>query len=370
MQSLAQSGYTAAQIDAVLHGPVVTWAFRYELLDLNNKFKANLNKIKSCTVKNNAEADIKRTASFSLTDDGTINFLQDRIKPYAQLKMPDNGWAEWALGVFLLTTTPINIDATYALSRDVGAYDLLKIIIDDKVADRYVVAAGANYITTISSILTGAGLTQQNLLPSTLTLPAVMEWAPGTTKLQIINDLLGAINYKSLWMDENGIACATSYISPMDRPSEYTYSDDAQGIFFPEMVDTLDLSDVPNKWVLVVSESNRPPLVATYENHNAQSLTSYENRGNRYIVDFRTNNQAADQATLNSLILRIATEASQIFEHVDFDTGPMPIHSNDDVFTLNYSRLGLSAKFKEVSWEFTLQSGAKMKHTIRRVVYI
>lgn len=682
MQSLAQSGYTAPEVDSVLHGPAVTWNFRYDLLDLNNKFKANLNKIKSCTVKNNAEADIKRTANFSLTDDGTINFLQDRIKPYARLKMPPdviptmyitnsklfhfdtdlnstqnltpnagyvvtlrpnegkfggavavepattnlfsalesqnltvattksltagtytvavnggsgsialsggpigtatlynsvtftlavttsvtftptgtvtqcqleqhgfatswvlggstrlagqlaydiipasgdftihcnvkpniawddkvtsngssmplidfmftlgtpgtdgftvmsrrdlaspsidletypvtydtrfthsytgktistidivvsgsnvslyvdgnfkgthaivrptsptlklyrdttygyfglydellvtprsasadeisywynanipfndvirNGWAEFPLGVFLLTTTPINIDATYTLSRDVGAYDLLKILIDDKVSDRYIVSTGANYITQISSILTGAGLTQQNLLPSILTVPAVLEWAPGTTKLQIINDLLGAINYKSLWMDENGTACATSYISPMDRPSEYTYSDDAKGIFFPDMVDTLDLASVPNKWVVVVSESTRPPLVSTYTNSNPQSLTSTVNRG-RTIVDFRTNNQAADQATLDSSVLRIATEASQIFEHVDFDTGLMPIHSNDDVFTLNYSKLGISAKFKEVQWEQPLIAGARMKHTIRRVVYI
>ncbi|MGM0882587.1 MAG: hypothetical protein ACQEXQ_16290 [Bacillota bacterium] len=397
MQSLAKSGYSAEQVKAALHASNRKIAFRYELLDSQNRIKASLTNVISGSVSNNALADIKRTARFSLREDGSINFLSDRIKPFVRLWIPPGrvlarqyafiqrtqpvlyqtiqeapetgGWVEWPLGVFVLSTPPRKVDAVGVVTREVEAYDLLQVLKDDKVTDRYTVAAGTNYVTAVKALLDGAGLTTQNLTATNLTLPTARDWAPGTEKLRIINDLLGAINYRSIFFDEDGQAVAQPYVSPADRASEYTYRDDQDSVIFPEIEQSLDLFAIANKFTLVVSEPDRTPLVSTYTNTNPSSPTSTVSRG-RTIVDYREQQEAADQASLDAKVQRIAFEASQVYESVEFETAIMPQHSDLDVYTLEFTGLGISAKYSEQSWEMPLKSGSRMKHRIRRVVSI
>jgi len=369
VQALGRNGYTAEEVRVALHAPARTLSFRYQLLDKNNQPKGWLDSVLAASVANNALAEIKRTARFTLMDSANINWLSDRIKPWIRLKMPDGGWAEWPQGVFLLSTPTRKVTKTGQIIREVEAYDQLVILRDDRVTDRCTVTAGTNYITAVKQILDGAGITNQNLTPTDKTLPADREWAPGTPKLRIINDLLSAINYRSLWFDENGVAVAEPYISPADRAAEYTYRDDDQSVIFPEVVETLDLFDVANRWVLVVSEPDRPVLVSTYTNDNPDSPTSTVSRG-RVIVDFREGEDAADQDSLDAKAARLAFEASQVYQQVEFETAIMPIHSDSDVIELYFSALGLAAKYAEVSWEMELRAGAKMKHRIRRVVSV
>lgn len=369
MQSLAKGGYTAAQVQAALHSPVREIHFRYDLLDSTNKLKARLTNVTSGSIQYSSLAEIKRTARFVVQDDDSINYLTDRIKPYARLKMPDGGYAEFPLGVFILSTPPRKADAAGVVVRDVEAYDLLQVLVDDKVTDRYTVTSGTNYITAVRTVLTSAGITSVNLTATSKTLPTDRDWEPGTKKLHIINDLLGAINYRSLWFDENGVAVALPYISPADRPSEYTYQDNDESVIFPDVTDHLDLFGVPNKWVLAVSEPDRAPLVSTYTNNNADSPTSTVNRG-RTIVDFREYEEAADQDSLDAKAERLAFEASQVYQQVEFSTAIMPMHSDSDVLTLVYFSLGLSDKYSETGWGFALKTGAQMWHKVRRVVSI
>jgi len=170
-------------------------------------------------------------------------------------------------------------------------------------------------------------------------------------------------------MDENGIPVAEPYISPQDRASEHTYKNDSSSVIFPDPQEHLDLFSVPNEWVLVTSEPDRPVLVSSYTNDNPNSPTSTVNRGIT-VTDFRQEEIAADQAALDAKVQRIAFEASQIYQQVEFRTAIMPMHSDFDVFTLEYTDLGISAKFSEVSWSMDLKVGAEMTHRIRRVVEI
>lgn len=396
MQTLARGGYSAEQVKAALHASNRKVSFKYELLDSGNRLKKQLDNVLSSSVSYNALAEIKRTARFSLKDDGTINFLIDRIKPYVRLWIPPGrilaryysflkatqpnlyqtiqeapetgGWVEFPLGVFILSTPSKKADESGIVTREVEAYDQLQVLVDDKVIDRYTVSAGTNYILAVKTILDSTGITNQNLTATNKTLPTDRDWEPGTTKIKIINDLLSSINYLSLWFDEDGLAIAQPYISPSEQGSEYTYKDDHESVIFPDVEQSLDLFKVANKWVLVVSEPDREPISSTYTNTNANSPTSTINRG-RTIVDYRQED-AADQATLDSKVQRIAFEASQIYEHVDFYTPIMPMHSNADVFTLEFSKLGINAKYSEHQWSMELKAGARMKHQIRRVVNI
>lgn len=301
-------------------------------------------------------ADELTTAKLSL--DETLDWLYWRPEDLV----------EFPLGVFIPSTPPRKADAAGVITREVEAYDLLQVLTDDKVADRYTIAQGTNYITAVKALLDSAGVTAQNLTPSSSTLPADRDWDPGTPKLRIINDMLDAINYRSLWFDADGVAVAQPYVSPADRAAEYTYQDDGQSVIVPEVQESLDLFAVANKWVLTVSEADRPPLRSEYTNANVNSPTSTVSRG-RTIVDYRQV-EAADQAALDAMAARIAFEASQVYQQVEFETAIMPMHSDSDVLNLRFGPLGLDAKYSEVGWSFDLKAGGRMRHRVRRVVTV
>lgn len=206
-----------------------------------------------------------------------------------------------------------------------------------------------------------------SITKSSAVLPTALEWDTGTSKLTIINDLLSAINYESATFDEDGVLIAKPYVTPDKRAAEFTYATDSSSVISGDVNQTVDLFKIPNKWVAVVSEADRPPLVSTYTNTNPLSPTSTVARG-RTIVDFRTEQKAVDQITLDALTTRLAFEASQVYEVIEFETGIMPIHQNADVYIVSIDGLAVNAKFSEHKWSMDLENGATMKHTVRRVV--
>lgn len=84
------NGYSEEEVLRALRGidGTRTLKFRYEHLDQNNVKIADLDNIEKCTVSQNFLAVVKRTATFEMKNTGDINFLTDRIKPYARLMMP------------------------------------------------------------------------------------------------------------------------------------------------------------------------------------------------------------------------------------------------------------------------------------------
>lgn len=378
MQALAPTstadnpnGHTPAEVKAALvgRGGSRRFTFHYRLLDSTNRYLRDLDNVLSCTVEQDWLADIKRTATFQLRDTGVINYLSDRIQPWVRLWLPPygkNDWVQWPQGVFLLSSPTRSANDAGQVLRDVDAYDTLQVYADDAVTTRYTVAANTVYTTAVGSLL---GLYQAAVVPAGPRLPTARDWEPGTPKLQIVNELLAAINYNSLAFDERGSAIVRPYVVPDQRPEEYVYADDQDSVMLPTVDQTMDLFGVPNRWTMVVSDPDRVALTSTYTNTSPGSLTSTVRRG-RIIVDVETGVDAADQAALDARVRRKAFEASQVYEAIEFSTGIMPIHSGNDVYRLTFGPLAVSAKYTEQSWSMPLKAGAVMRHRARRVVTI
>jgi hypothetical protein len=221
----------------------------------------------------------------------------------------------------------------------------------------------------VAAVTTLLGGVAASIAPSTATLVAAKEYDPGTSKLKIINDLLGMINYESLSFDEDGVAVVQPYTAPSVRTEEYVYATDQSGLMVPEADQELDLFSVPNQWTLVVSEPDQPAIVSTYTNNDPGSPTSTVRR-DRIISDFRIEVEAVDQATLDAKVERLAFEASQVYEALEFGTGIMPIHSGNDVYRIAYDPLAINNKYAEQTWTMPLKSGSTMAHRARRVVTV
>lgn len=370
MQSLAVNGYTQQQVDDVLHSKYRprTVAFKYNLLDKNEIYKATLSTVVSGEIDMDFTADIKRTAKLHIEDDGSINWLSDRIQPFFMLLMPDGGWATWSLGIFLLSS-PTGQDVNGKIYRDVECYDGLQILNDNKVITRYTITAGTTYFSAITTLFSSAGITKMNIQQTTQTLPADKEYDPSTSYLKIINDLLSDMTYTALWVDEYGYFTSWLYQTPAVRGVGYTYQNDNLSITYNGVQNTLDLFAVPNSWTVVASNAETPPLTSTYTNSNPNSLTSTVSRG-RTIVNYSTIDTIADQPSLDAYVQKTAFEDSQVYGQLVFDTAIMPMHSYDDILQVNYSYQNISDKYEEIGWTLPLVAGGKMQHNTQKVVQI
>jgi hypothetical protein len=366
---LARDGYTDQQIKDALHGKHGSRKirFRFDLLDSNEVKKKELSNVLGGEVSFAALNDIKRTARFSLVDDGSINFLSDRIQPFVELRM-SGGWISFPLGVFLLSS-PARTDEPGGVMRDVEAYDGLVILRDDKLDDVLTIAAGTNYKTAIADVLTGAGITKTIIEDTTKTLPRDVAFEVGTDKLKVANALASQINFTPLRVDVNGYFITNTYVAPSERAAEYTYQDNQLSVIYNGMTEEMDLFGVANKWIVVRTNAEQAPLKSTYTNDNAGSMTSTVNRG-RVIADYREVQDIADQTALDAYTERIAFEASQIYGRVEFETAIMPMHDYYDILNVIYGPLGINGNYTELSWSIPFDIGGKMKHSVRKVVTI
>jgi hypothetical protein len=367
MQSLDRNGLSAETVKKALHGPHRRFSFRYELQDKDLRKIGDLHTVKDGEVRQDAFATIKRTASFSLIDTGEIDFLNDRIKPYVQL-LVNGQWVDFPQGVYLLSS-PKKKDIIGSIERNIDAFDGLLILQEDKFETRYRIAAGISYYQAIIGILESAGIELYNIENTDKTLPVEKEFEAGKEKLLLINELLREINYTPLHVNADGVYTSYTYRSPAVRSVDYTYQDDSESVTFPGVEEELDLTYIPNKWVVVRTNAEEEPLFSVYTNDNQDSITSTVNR-NRTIVDYREITDIADQNSLDAYTQRIAFEASQVYGKVDFETGIMPMHDYADVIELNYSLLGITGKYSETSWSLPLRIDGRMKHSLRRVVSI
>lgn len=371
MLSLNRNGYTKQQVMDVLHSKITSrqLSYRYDLLDKNEVFKKTLDSVINGSISMDAEAKIKRTASFYLKDDGSINWLSDRIKPYGLVKMSDGGMVEFPLGIFLLSS-PARNDVNEVVYRDVKAYDGLVVLVDDKLESRMVIMKDSSYIQVIKAILNDAGITKINIENTSAILPTDLEFESGTEKLDVINELLKQINYNPLYVDVEGFYTSRPYRDPSIRGADYVYKDDELSVTYSGLIEELDLFNVPNKWISVVSNGDAEPMISTYTNENPNSITSTVNRGRVVMANPIQVKDIADQETLDAYTRRIAYESSQIYGSITFETAIMPMHDYLDVLELHYSPLGINGKYQEVSWSFPLETGGKMQHTLQKVVSV
>ena len=370
MQRISKQGYTDKQILDQLHFKYGSneVKFRYELLDSKEKRKFTLKNIIDGSISMAAFAQIKRTATFKIAEGEDIEWLSDRIQPFYMLKMPDGNWIEWSLGIFILSS-PNRIVEGGKVFREIEAYDGLIILKDDKFLDRYTIDEGTNYIDAINEILNSSNISKINVEYTDTTLNRTKEFEPGSEKLSAINDLLKDLNYTTLWVDEMGYYTSSKYTSPANRPSEYDYFDNEVSILTPNISEDLDLFNVANSWVVVATNPEEEPLVASYMNDNPKSPTSTINRG-RIIADFREIESIANQQALEDYTERLAFNASQLFGYIEFETAISPLHSYSDVYNIKHTDIGIDDKYSETNWTMPLKAGATMSHQGRKVVNI
>lgn len=311
-----------------------------------------------------------------------IDYTRDRLRLYVKIRMNRNGddgtpWASFPVGIYLLSAPDRDMVAT-GISRQVQGFDQTTILLQAAVTDRYVIASGLNYITSVVTLLQSAGLDTSGyqLTPTTLTLPSTRSWPLGTTKLKIVNDLLTSINYRLFRFNSAGVGIAEPDVLPKSRAIDYSYSTDEFSVMVADMRYTQNLFDVPNVVVLSNTQPKRNTITSTVVNNLLSSPTSVLRREGRKVYYVDPNFDAADQTTLDAAAANLLTRLSQPSEVWQFGTLAHPFHEDEDVLTLEdntgrYS-FGVSANFMELEWTlpFSNLAAGTMSHVAQRIVAV
>lgn len=365
MYSLAQGAYTQADVLRMLQSDR-TVNFRYELLNKNEIKLKDLENV-SGSIRFDSTQEIMGTASFTIKEIGDVDLktVDLRIRPFFRLKTP-TGWLEYPLGTYIMSSPERSRQGSGVLQQ-VDCYDYSTILKEDKITTRMFVAVGTNYVTLVRSIITAAGIKKTNIETSILTVSKALEFEIGTSKLDIINSLLTAINYEPLHFDNRGYAVSRRYIEPLNRSTEQEYQTNDRSVIKTGAKQSVDIYNVPNIFVRYTNDPDGDELRSQYINDSVTSPISTVNRG-RNVVDIESVDDVADQTTLNDLVRRIAIEKSQTYDAVTLPTALMPHHSYRDCVFVGESGLGVGNKYIEYAWDMNLSIGGTMAHTLKRVV--
>lgn len=340
-----------------------TVSFKYELLDKNDVYKKDLDTITRCVVSYNSLSQLKVKAEISMKEDKNVNYQTDRIRPICIISKNDDT-REFPLGIFLISSPNRDIKNTL-ITRDMQLYSKLYLYSEDRVDTRHYVIKGTNVIAEIKRLLSTPKIT---IPDNSYVTSTNREWEIGTSKLEIINDLLDSANYTSLRVGTNGYFVAEPYVLPSDREVDIEYVDDIKSVLSPNMTERLDLFNVPNKFIGYLNNPDAPTLRSVYTNANPESVTStvYTGRVKASLIEVL---DVVNQSVLDEMVLRGAYNASQVYSHIDYETAIMPIHDYMDVVYLKHKGI-LLGKYTETSWEIECKAGTYMKHTARKVVNI
>jgi hypothetical protein len=304
------------------------------------------------------------SASTVVRDKGQgIDWLTARFRPVISIA----GYGDTALGVFLVSEAPESW-GDYGREWSVKMLDKCTILDQDAVDVSYTLDAGTVVTTAIVTLIQSTGETNIAITPSTATLLNPLVWPAGTTKLQIVNDLLSTINYFSLFCNGDGQFRGEPYVKPASRPSVWDFLDGSDCIYLPGLVKDVDLFAIPNKVIAITQGSGTTAaLTSTATNTDSTSPYSTVSRG-RTITRVFTGVEAADQPTLDAYALRQLISLTTPTASIDIQHAFVPALAFNRAVRFRRTPAGIDAPHVVSKTETSLDGTQLVKTTLTKVV--
>jgi len=290
-----------------------------------------------------------------------INWLTARIRPWMLIE----GLDPQPLGVFLPSEAP----QFFGIGNrwEIKLLDKTTILDGDTVAQTYSLPVGAVITDEIVTLIESAGITNHAITPSAATLTVPKVWPPATPKIRIINDLLAAINYFSLYANFDGQMVGAPYVLPARRPIIYEFLDGSTSIYKPEFKKDIDILGIPNRLTITtMGTGTTEGLTSTQENTNPNSPYSIANRGR--VIGKAESAEATDQATLDAYTLRRLVELTSQTAEIEVYHAPVPGLTVNQTVRFRRVPAGIDARHTVIKTSLELSGAALAQTTFREVV--
>lgn len=272
------------------------------------------------------------------------------------------------LGKFLPVSVAPDEKET-GLSLSIEAYDRCWLVKTTTGTARVFFPVGMRYLDAIQRLLTAAGIMMVKASENDAVFEEDREdWELGTNYLEIVNQLLGEINFKPLWFDTSGAAVLepVNYLAVLTAKHTLDTTN-VKSLIYPGLSRKTDIYSTPNVFVCICDNPDKElPMVAVAKNVNDNSPLSVSRRG-REIVQVERVNNIANQEQLEIYANQLLFLSLMSGEEIKIKTGLHFGWGVGDVVGLRYK--DLTALCISHRWTMELKAGGKMDHTLERIIY-
>lgn len=311
--------------------------FICEHLDRNDLLLGSLTRASGVKVSLSATTTLKMSGSFTYTSAASslgpaeeIDWLNDRVRIRYRCRNRRGAVIDIPLGVYLLSAPSEDIREEGS-TWNVEMISKLQVLDEDTVSTTYQVLSGTSAVAAVTALIRSAGETRIAATDNGSTLGSDMSWDVGTSKLSIVNDILTAVNYWSIWCDGEGSFRVEPYAEPGQRAPLWDYVPGENCINLAAMTRDKNMASVPNRAVMIgASNGDEDPLIGVYTNDDPMDPYSTVSRG-RVITISQENVEADTQGTINALAKRklldnVSPVATDVVKAL-----PLPLWFNDAV---------------------------------------
>ena len=330
--------------------------FEFARVTLQGREVEILDNVVGGQISENLNTSLK--ASGVLQAVGGLDIGNDLVRVYLV-----TGDERIALGTFFVAT-PVASIGDGVVTVDAECYSTLLVLDEDALETMMSIPAGTNAVAAARAFAESTGLTVFTGESSATTTTSAV-YKPGTTLLEVVNDLLDFAGFAAAQVDGYGRVIMRPATDPLSQSPVWTFRDDEASIMLPEMEDELDWYHTPNVVVLTMS-NDAGDMVAVARNDDPASPLSIASRGRRIVrmedVD-DTPNQAALQAKADLLL----TTSSQLLQRITLSHSYAPI-ALGDVIAVEYGAAGIEYVLTVRTRELTLTEGVPTTTEARRFV--
>lgn len=338
--------------------------FRFDVVDGNTNM--NLGSVTPLqdsvpSLSHDTTRTIKRTLTMAFGKDDTanLNVISDRILPY----MVFSDGTEYPLGRYMFSDITRQKFTSGKLS-DVSLTDEI-FIIDQPIETSFTVGFSAESETTGSILPRGSSVNVAiNKLLASINIPKDFEqtnlsvtgdWAFGSSRMKIFEDLAVQGGFFSPWIDNTGTLRLIVSFEPADRDAEFDF-DQSNTVKYESIAETDDLLTAPNRIIVVNNQATTLPVVGRYDIPTAAPHSIF-NRG--FVVADIRDMQVASSVAANIVARNIGIRET-VFERVTLNTVPDPRFDSYNVIKWD------NAKWLELAWSMELIEGGNMQHVMRK----
>ncbi|UBH06483.1 hypothetical protein K8P10_001994 [Leucobacter sp. Psy1] len=300
--------------------------WRTELLDSEDRPKRDITP-SAGRIELAATTRLGASGSMSLVGStADIDWMRDRVRFTYDPGIL--GVDPWPVATLLLSS-PTEDRTDLRTAWEVELLSKLAVLDEDAIHETFSLAAGTPIVPAVVDLIRSAGETRIAVTESDTTLANPQVWPASTPKLTIINDLLQAAGYWSLWADGAGLFRVEPYRAPGDRAVSWVFAAGEAAIHTPDWGREQDLASVPNRYIVVGQGSDdTPPLVGVASNEDADSPFGYEARG-RWITRTEEGVEGSTQTVFDQLAQRRLADAMSPVAKLDATHAIIPLNPND-----------------------------------------
>jgi hypothetical protein len=297
-----------------------------------------------------------------LTAAGPLSIGDDLLRVYYDVTDEDGASESIAIATMHAATERSDFSAA-SEACSLRLYSALLALEQDRLDASLTVASGTVAVSKAAEIAVDLGLPVV-ASASSKTLTADMSWDAGTTRLEVVNDLLEFAGFWSAGVDGWGRVVMAPYESPAARSVAWTFQSGEGCTFLPSVSRATDAFDVPNKCVLVASMLDST-LVGSYTNDDPLSPFSTVSRGRTIAITDTVSDAETTEDLVARAQMRLAAATSSS-ETVVLSHAYAPVTIGDAV-RLRWSGRGIDHDAAVQSQELTLVPSLMTRTTAKRI---